>query len=151
MECRRKSNVEQSMKIVTDSREQLPYKFETQSEVGTLSCGDYSIVGLENCISIERKTIDDLIGCLTSGRDRFERELHRGRALDYFALIIEASLSDLANGRYRSQMKPKSAIQSLLAFSIRYRLPVFFCESRQYGQRVTESLLCKYIREIEKR
>ena len=139
------------IKIRVDSREQLPYVFGSPSEVGGLPVGDYSIVGLENQISIERKTIDDLIGCLTTGRERFERELHRGRALDYFCLIVEASLSDLANGRYRSRMNPKSATQSLLAFSVRYRLPIFFCESREYGQRVTESLLLKYAREIEKR
>lgn len=137
--------------VKIDSREQLPYKFETLCEVGALPCGDYSITGLENHVAIERKTIDDLIGCLTTNRERFERELHKSKALDYFALIIEASLSDIANGRYRSKMLPKCAVQSLLAFSIRYRLPIFFTENREYGQRVTESLLCKYARELEKK
>ena len=139
-----------ALKILIDTREQQPYEFEN-SEVGTLSIGDYSLVGLENYVAIERKELNDLIGCLTAGRERFEKELHKARALDYFALVIEASLSDLVNGHYRSQMDPKSAIQSLLAFSIRYRLPIWFCESRQYGQRVTESLLLKYAREIEKK
>ena len=139
------------MRIVVDSREQRPYEFQTPSEIGPLAVGDYSLVGLENHISIERKELGDLINCLTQDRDRFERELYKGRALDYFAVVIEASLSDLANGRYRSKMLPKSAIQSLLAFSIRYRLPIFFCENRGYGQRLTESLLCKYAREIEKK
>jgi ERCC4-type nuclease len=108
-------------------------------------------VGLENHIAIERKELNDFIGSLTTDRARFEKELHKGRALDYFALVIEANLSDLVNGHYRSQMSSKSAIQSLLAFSVRYRLPVWFCENRKYGQRVTESLLCKYAREIEKK
>ena len=48
-------------------------------------------------------------------------------------------------------MEPKAAIQSLLAFSVRYRLPIFFCEGREYGARVTESLLCKYAKEIKKK
>ncbi len=139
------------MKILIDSREQLPYKFETASETGTLPTGDYSLVGAESLIAIERKSVDDLIGCLTSGRERFERELHRGKALDYFGLVIEASLSDLSNGRYRSEMKPRAAVQSLLTFSIRYGLPLFFVENRKYGARVTESLLLKYAREVEKR
>ena len=117
------------MIIKIDTREQQPYTFK-DSETGTLSVGDYSILGLEDCISIERKTLDDLISCLTSDRDRFERELYRGKSLDYFCLIIEASLQDIVNGNYRSQASPKSMIQSLLAFSIRYRLPVWFCESR---------------------
>ncbi|HUV58525.1 MAG TPA: ERCC4 domain-containing protein [Desulfatiglandales bacterium] len=139
------------MKLLIDTREQQPYIFETPSDVGTISIGDYSVCGLENHIAIERKELNDLIGCLTTDRDRFEKELFKARALDYFALVIEASLSDLINGRYHSQMTPKSAIQSLLAFSIRYSLPVWFCENRKYGQRITESLLCKYAREIEKR
>ena len=139
------------MKIIIDSREQLPYKFESPSEVGTIPIGDYSICGLENHIAIERKELNDLIGCLTTSRDRFERALHKAQALDYFAMIIEASLSDLANGHYRSQMGPKSAVQSLLAFSVRYRMPIFFCENRKYGTRITESLLCKYAREIKKK
>jgi len=138
------------IKVKIDSREQLPYEFEN-SEVGTVPVGDYSICGLENYIAIERKELNDLLGCLTTDRERFEKELHKGKGLDYFALIIEAKLSDLVNGHYRSKMGAKSAIQSLLAFSVRYRLPIFFCENRQYAQRITESLLCKYARELEKK
>ncbi len=139
-------------KIKIDSREQRPYQFNgIPSEVGILRVGDYSILGLEDHISIERKSLSDLIGSLTTGRARFERELTRGMNLDYFALVIEGSLSDIARGNYRSQMQPKAAVQSLLAFSVRYRLPVFFCESRGYGQRITESLLCKYHRELTKK
>lgn len=137
--------------IKIDTREQQPYKFENPSEVGTIPIGDYSIVCLENHIAIERKELNDLMGCLTTDRDRFERELLKGKALDYFALVIEASLSDLINGNYKSQMQSKAAIQSLLAFSIRYRLPIWFCESRKYAQRITESLLYKYVKEIEKK
>ena len=137
--------------IKVDSREQKPYKFEMPSEVGALPCGDYSIAGLENHIAIERKELNDLIGCLTADRERFEKELYKARALDYFALVIEASLKDLISGNYRSQMGPKSAVQSLLTFSIRYRLPIFFAKSREYGQRVTESLLQKYYLELVKR
>jgi hypothetical protein len=47
-----------------------------------------------------------------------------------------------------------ATVQSLLAFSVRYRLPIFpifFCENREYGQRVTESLLQKFVREVENR
>jgi DNA excision repair protein ERCC-4 len=139
------------LRVKIDTREQAPYEFKTPSEVGTLPVGDYSLVGLENDIAIERKELSDLIGCLTIDRERFEKELHKGKALEYFGLVIEGSLSDIANGRYKSEMQPKAAIQSLIAFSIRYRLPIWFCESRAYGQRLTESLLCKFARELEKK
>jgi ERCC4-type nuclease len=139
------------MKIIVDSREQLPYHFQTPAIRGTLATGDYSISGAENCIAIERKTLPDLISCLCDGRERFEKELYRGKSLDYFAIVIECSLSDLVNGSYRSRMTPKSAIQSLMVFSVRYHLPIFFVENRNYGARVTESLLLKYAKEVEKR
>jgi len=138
------------MLIKIDTREQLPYSFIIPSEVGTLPIGDYSISGLEHNISIERKTLDDLVGCLTQQRERFERELFRGKALDYFALVVEGSLSDIQMRKYFSKTPSEAVIQSLLAFSVRYRLPVFFCENRKFGERVTESLLCKFAREIEK-
>lgn len=140
------------MRIICDSREQCGYAFpDHETKVSKLDTGDYSICGLEDHISIERKGLGDLINCLSHDRQRFEAELYRGKSLDYFALVVEASLSDIANGSYRSRMTPASAIQSLVSFSVRYRLPVWFCGSREYGQRVTESLLTKYAREIQKR
>lgn len=139
------------MKIVIDSREQKPYSFNgTETVAGALTTGDYSVNGLQDNIAIERKTIDDLIGCLSKGRDRFERELFRGKSLDYFCLVVEADLKDIVNHAYRSEMLPKSVIQSLVAFSVRYKMPIWFCGNRQYGQRITESLLVKYGREVEK-
>lgn len=136
--------------VVVDTREVLPYTFQTPSVRGTLKTGDYSLVDFEDKISIERKEKNDLIGCLSSGRDRFKRELVRGTKLGYFALVVEASLSDIVTGNYRSRMNPKSVVQSLISFSVKYRLPIFFADNRLYAQRLTESLLLKFYREIKK-
>jgi len=84
-------------------------------------------------------------------REGFELEFSRGWGLEYFALAIEMDLSNLAAGRYRSEMKPVRVVQSLLAFSVRYNLPIRFCPDRRHAARVVESLLSKYVREIEKR
>lgn len=130
--------------IQIDSREQLPYLFnDYKTVVRNLFIGDY---GLLNCsdIAIERKSINDLIGSLTKGRERLEKELQRGSQIPYFALVVEAGLSDLANGKYKSRMLPKSAIQSLLSWSVKYGTHIFFCESRKYAEKVTLSLLMKY-------
>ncbi|MEW6267300.1 MAG: ERCC4 domain-containing protein [Thermodesulfobacteriota bacterium] len=138
--------------IVIDTREQDPLSFSLPVERGTLTTWDYSIKGLESFLAVERKSPDDLVGCIKNGqRDRFERELSRGRGLDYFALVLEADLKTLADGHYRSEMNPKAVVQSLLAFSVRYKLPVFFCPGREYAARVVESLLLKYVAELEKR
>jgi len=138
--------------IIIDTREQNPLSFSLSTERGTLTTGDYSVKGLERFVAVERKSRDDLVGCLKGAqRERFERELSRGRGLDYFALMIEADLVDLARGDYRSEMRPASVIQSLMAFSVRYRLSVFFCPDRIFAGRVIESLLMKYVRELNKR
>jgi len=50
-----------------------------------------------------------------------------------------------------SQMNPTSAIQSILVFSLRYRLPIFFWDNRKYGARITEGLLRKYAWEVQKK
>jgi DNA excision repair protein ERCC-4 len=140
------------MKVITDSREQRPYQFPDHDvQVGGLPVGDYSLAGGDGLVAVERKSLNDLIGSLTKGRDRFERELFKMRALDYRALVIEATLEDIIAGRYRSEMNPKAAVQTLVAFSIRYDLPVWFAGDRASGRMITESLLAKYVTELQRR
>lgn len=135
------------MIVLIDSREQMPYGFEgydAQTERGTLPTGDYSLAGFEDRVAIERKSLDDLIACLCVGRERFERELCRSGALDYFAVVVEAPFSDILAGRFRSRMTVNSAVESLAAFSTRYKVPFLFCGNRAGGERMTYSLLAKY-------
>jgi ERCC4-type nuclease len=119
--------------------------------VGTLQTGDYSLVGLEGHIAVERKSFDDLTSTLTKGRERFARECERGRGLDFFALVVEASLEDVRRHSYQSRMTPQSLLQTLAAFTIRYGLHVVWCGNRAGGEYWTYSLLNKYLREAQKR
>lgn len=138
------------MKIIIDSREQAPYTFTKQqyngvtAEQGTLATGDYSIKGLESHIALERKSLSDLTGTLTTGRERFTRECERGKGLEYFGLIIEASLDDIKSHAYKSKVKPHSVLQSLASFSVKYALHVHYCGSREGGEYMTYSLLEKF-------
>ncbi|KUG30026.1 hypothetical protein ASZ90_000092 [hydrocarbon metagenome] len=92
-----------------------------------------------------------MIGCLTVGRERFEKELARSRSLERFAVVIEASFEEIARGQYRSRMNPKSAVQTLVAWQIRYGTTFIFAGSRKAGEYLTFSILEKYLQEIEKR
>jgi len=143
------------MRVVVDTREQAAYcfaKYEAQAERGTLPAGDYSLPGFEDRVAVERKELGDLIACLMGkNRERFERELARLRAYDFSAVVVEASMQDVAEGRYRSEMKPHAALQSLLAFMCRYRVPFIFAGSRSGAEYATFWLLSKYLREIEER
>ena len=82
------------MKIIRDTREQAPFTFDgydCEVQAGRLTTGDYSLAGIEDRCAVERKSLDDLLGCLTGeGRVRFERELARADVLDSFAVVVEA-------------------------------------------------------------
>lgn len=136
--------------IVVDTREQAPFSFSgaaydaTTTERGTLSVGDYSLSGLTNLVAIERKSLADLVQCLGRERDRFDAELLRGRALQFFAVVCEGSWRQLACGEYRGKLNAKSAVQSVASFMARYNIPFFFAETRPAAEYITWSWLKQY-------
>lgn len=114
----------ESVLVVIDTREQTPLDVSPlRSVVGTLTTGDYSIVGLENVVALERKSLDDLIACVGVERERFDREVVRLLAYPTRALIVEATWSDIEAGGWRSKVKPQAALGSLLGW-IAAGLPV---------------------------
>jgi len=131
--------------VAIDTREQKPYRF-ARSEVKTLVSGDYSIVGLEERIAIERKTKEDAYSSLGQGRARFERELQRLSRFDYAAIVIETSLPDFLRAPAFSRMNPKAAAGSIVAWSVKYRVCVFFAGDRPHGNALTRQLLEKFWR-----
>ncbi|SNR81550.1 ERCC4 domain-containing protein [Humidesulfovibrio mexicanus] len=143
------------MKIICDSREQLAFTFGgygCEVQAGTLTTGDYSLAGLEDRCAVERKSLDDLLGCLIGeGRERFERELARAAGLECFAVVVEASMQDMAEGRYRSRMKPHAALQSVLAFQVRHGCPFLWCGNRTGAEYATYHFLRHYLREASTR
>ena len=143
------------MRILIDTREQEPYTFtgyEAATEPATLPVGDYSLPGFQDRAAVERKSLNDLIGCLMGkDRERFERELARGRHYDLFMVVVEASLADVSQGRYRSDIKPQAALQSIVTFQVRYRIPFVWAGNRTGAEYMTYSFLAKYLREIGER
>lgn len=95
--------------VVVDSREQAPYTFDAMPLSGRdrgkrlvvpierkgLKSGDYSIVGMEERIAIERKSLQDLYSTLGQDRERFEAEFERLNQLEFAAIVIEADARDL--------------------------------------------------------
>ena len=143
------------MKIIRDTREQAPFIFagyDCEVQAGTLTTGDYSLAGLVDRCAVERKSLDDLLGCLTGeGRERFERELSRAAGLDCFAVVVEASMQDMAEGRYRSKMKPHAALQSVLAFQVRHRCPFIWAGTRAGAEYAAFHFMRHYLREAQER
>ena len=119
--------------IIRDSREQAGFQFtdyDADVRDDTLVTGDYSLAGLTHLAAVERKSLADLVGSISQGRERFERELSRSMSLRAFLIVVEAPFEMLARGEYRSKMSPESAVQTTYAFMARYRTPFRFCSSR---------------------
>ena len=134
---------------VIDTREQKPYPLKPAMRVG-LPSGDYSIEGYEQRLVVERKELSDLLGCCTAGRERFERELERLSSYRYAGLVIEANLAHLLFGSYQhTQVHPSAVVGSLVAWSIRYGVPVWFAGTRRDGQLMTQWILLRGVQEIE--
>ena len=131
--------------IAIDTREQRPYEY-ARAEVKTLATGDYSIVGLEDQVAIERKTKADAYGSLGQGRARFRREWERLALLKFAAIVVEDSVPGFLCRPAHCKMNPRSAIGSLLAWSVRYRVPVYFSGDRVHGQALTYKLLQMYFK-----
>ena len=137
------------LQIIQDTREQHPFSFEgypVEVLPGTLGAGDYSIPGFLDRVAVERKSLADLIGCLSSGRERFSRELERLRGYESAAVVVEAGFYELAAGRYRSKLSPASAVQSVVSMMQQYRMPFFFAGTRPDAERFTFDFLRHYCR-----
>jgi ERCC4-type nuclease len=123
--------------ITTDTREQLTLdftKFRGVSSVrGTLKTGDYSIQGYDDTICFERKSVQDLVGTLIGGHERFLRELERMRSFKAKYILIEHTPDILYNycAKHGWQRKFNTIIQSLLAYACHYQCRVRFCKDRE--------------------
>jgi hypothetical protein len=83
-------------RVVVDTREQAPlFSGEPWSVRGTLHTGDYSLLGHEGEVCLERKSLEDAYGTFGRGRERFERELERMRVYRTKAILIEGTYADV--------------------------------------------------------
>ena len=137
--------------IVVDTREQLPYRFDsTYIEVSrqALPAGDYSIVGYEKDVAVERKSLPDFISSVIQNRERFEREMEKLSRYSAACVVIEADLKDVVDHKYRSCAHPNAVLGSTTALYIDYGVPFLFCSSREFAGRFTAGFLRKYYTRI---
>jgi len=150
------------MKIVIDTREQLPLHFRRSKNLegtvrGTLSTGDYSILGWEDKIAIERKSPADLFGTLGTDNKRFKREIERAiTRLDYFAIIVECSQTVILNKSFDGahnikKMRGDVVIKILSTLQVKYGIPVIFCNGRAEASSIIRHLFYAYLRMQEKK
>lgn len=125
----------EDLTAIIDSREQLPLDLSPMKSVrGTLPTADYSIQGLEHVVAVERKSLNDLLGCIGQERERFERELVRLLAYPARALVVEASWEDIEKGGWRQRVEPRAAMGSLIGW-LAQGVPIVMAGNREYAQK----------------
>jgi DNA excision repair protein ERCC-4 len=137
--------------IVVDTREQLPYQFDP-ARVSTvrraLPAGDYSLVGFETRAAIERKSLDDFVGTVIRARFRFEDELLSLAGYELGCVVVEASIADVLEHRYRAGVHPNAVLGAAFAIVVDHRVPVFFAGERFFAQRFVEGLLARFHKRV---
>ena len=145
----RRGNMIPTRPIAIDTREQIPWEFRCPTVAAKIDSGDYSLFNaeagkpiLEHLVSIERKSLADFVGSITSGRERFEREILRLHdACEWPWIIVECSLTDLAAGEYRSTITPKTVFGTIEAWARRYRVQWVFAGDRLAAQTLAQTIL----------
>jgi ERCC4-type nuclease len=138
-----------AFRIVIDTREQLPYGFQCETVRAKLNAGDYSVEGWENKIAVERKSLKDFVGTVIHDRQRFNVELAKLQSYDFACIAVEADLDQLLRGQYPADLRAVSQwsiLGAALEIAIRYKIPVYWCGSRQAAGAFTEKYLRMCVR-----
>ena len=147
----------ESMVCLCDSREQDTPRLRARlKQIGlpieriALKAGDYSAkvqlpdeTWFQIPITIERKMdINELAMCYCRERGRFEREFKRAKDADMrlYLLVEDISWQGIYAGKYKSQMRPKSLVASILSWLARYNCELILCSSMITGWLIRDIL-----------
>jgi hypothetical protein len=162
--------------VIRDTREQASkgWFFETSDRcAGTdfkkLDVGDYSLLGFESLVTIERKgSVAEFCGNLT--QERFiapydptksidkQSEFVRLESIHWPFIILEFDVNDLLRYpnlpeippklRYSIKFKGPAALKKVIELQMMYKTKILFCGRR--GKDVASSIFKRVIEEIEK-
>ena len=139
--------------IIVDTREQLPFTFTrfsnwiAETNKKKLDDGDYSVQGMEHLLSLERKSLADLIATLLQHRKRFFKLCERLAQYRWRALLIEASYEDIKSpyGEEYTQAHPNAVSGSLDALEAKFGIPVIYTSQyRPLAEEKAASWLSKH-------
>jgi DNA excision repair protein ERCC-4 len=139
--------------VLIDTREQRPWAFsrDVTSEFVTLDSGDYSIRNFSDRVRVERKSLADLVGSITVGRDRFLDECRRLTAFEFRLLVVEASVEAVLAHAYRSQTNPQSVLGSVIALHVDFGLPCIWAGDARNAANMVERIFRRIVAKSEER
>lgn len=139
--------------IVIDTREQQPYSFDPErfeTVRRALPAGDYSLVGSETRVAVERKSMPDFVSTVIRARKRFHAELRKLAEYEHACIVVEGSLRDLLEGRYPGGAHPNALLGAVVSICVDWGIPVYFCGDRQSAKKFVEAYIERYAQIINK-
>lgn len=136
--------------FVVDTREQDPWLFKGRPVLlrrGTLGTGDYSVHGhTARGIALERKSVADWFGSMTSGRKRFQAEITRLGSYDYAAVLVEGPLDLILHGSGWTSASPGRLVDAFFAMCLAEGVHVMMCQNRPDAEHHAYRMLSAYWR-----
>jgi len=139
--------------VLIDSREpeRFAYTFERIGKWFSgfarkaLKTGDYSLEEWEDEITIERKTLDDLVGSvMPPNRERFIGECERMAGFKRKAIVVEASLEEVKSPYMISAAHPNAVVGTLFAIQERWDIPIIWAGNRELAEETVAHILSKF-------
>jgi len=133
--------------VIIDTREQNPFSFARFRDwfVGVekkpLKLGDYSVAGLEETCTVERKDLSDLVHSFTVERPVFISRLRQMSRYPQRLLVITAALSQVKSPYAYSSVNPNKITQSLIALLAGLGVPFLCVETHELGEEIVASYL----------
>jgi hypothetical protein len=131
--------------MLIDTREQQPIPYENQS-VEKLYIGDYLLKNLYTNTFVDRKSESDFLGTLSSGLDRFEKEIQRAVELGgYLFVVTESSIAKIQENhkRYNKKTNLKYVFHNMRYLSHKYprKIQFLFTSNRSISKDIIPRLL----------
>ena len=130
---------------VVDTREQVPFSLDrfrgwfAGVERRPLKLGDYSIAGMEDILTVERKDLPDLVHSFTAERPSFVARLRQMSTYPHRLLVITAALSQVKSPYAQSPASPNKITQSLIAALAGLGIPFLCVETHELGEEIVAS------------
>lgn len=135
------------MKIFCDTREQKMLSFGCEAEIMKLSVGDYVPGGeFYSDVYVDRKSLPDLAGTMSAGRERVEREIQRAKDLNfYLVFVIEDLYSNIlhysANTSFCRKLNGAHILHEIRTLTSTYdNIQFVACGSRARASTVIENI-----------
>lgn len=138
-------------RIVIDTREQEPYGFTCAVNNRKLDAGDYSVDGFEDQVAVERKSLSDFVHTVIHDFQRFAAELQKLASMRAACIVVEANLDDVMRGLASDKLRsvsPRAVLGAALHIAVRYRIPIYWCGSRQTACAFTDGFLRTFVRDV---